>query len=1111
MAQSDARRVTLDLRQVPLTDAIALLKQKTGYRFAYSPDRLSTESVLTVQVDSAKPVDALRALLGAAGLTYHVTEGGQVIPLQRLKRRAPIDGVVTGMVSDATTGEPLPGANVIVAGTERGAATDQDGQFRISNVPSGPQTLVVSFIGYVTTRIDVVVEEGTTVTQDVALQQEAITEDGVIVTALSIERQERALGYSVQEVDGADISRVREPNVINSLAGRVAGVRTTNSSGNVGASARIVIRGENTLGNNQPLFVIDGVPVDNSNLKSGTGRFDTDAGGTQAAIDFGNSGADINPDDIASVSVLKGPNAAALYGARAANGVVLIETKSGRSGRGLGVEVNSSLTSQTILELPNYQNEYGQGVGDTFEFIDGSNGDGGDGISYGPPLDEGLEFVQFDSNGEPAPWVSHPDNVRNFFDTGLTATNNIAFSGGTEAVSYRLSYTNLAQRGIVPNTDLGRHSVSLNTDFDVTDRFRATAVANYIQTDSDNRMGGGYDDQNVMKQFSWFGRQVDIEALEQFADGNALNWNTRSNENPWFAVLHNTNGMERDRVFGATTLRFDVTDWLSLQGRAGLDRYNETREVRRAHNGYEFPNGAFTRERFNVIEVNTDFLFTASRSVGTDLGLELSAGGNRMRRTFEEDLLRARELAVPNVFNLANARGIPVANNRLEEKQINSLYALGEVSYRNLLFLNLTGRNDWSSTLPDDNNSYFYPSVSLSAILSEAFDLGPYISYAKLRGSWAQVGSDTDPYQIGLTYSSAANNWGSQTTVTVPNTLPNSNLKPEITSSFEIGADVQFFDDRLGLDVTYYDSQTENQILRGAIAAETGFSTELFNAGKITNRGWEVTLNATPFDGINGFGWTISANYNRNRNEVVELAEGVDELRLLAGRLFRLNVVAKEGEPYGTFTGREMRRTPDGEIIFGEDGLPELTDEFKAQGSYQPDWTGGIENTFRYRGFRLSTLIDARIGGEIYSGTNVIGRRAGTLASTLKGREEGIVGDGVVENENGSFSPNTTRVPAIEWYLNYYGYNNTEVSVFDGSYVKLREVALSYTLPQRLTQALFARTVTLTALGRNLAILHKNVPNIDPETAIASDVAQGIEFGQIPSTRSLGFKASLAF
>ncbi len=1111
MVQSDARRVTLDLRRVPLTDAIALLEQKTGYRFAYSPDRLSTESVVTVQVDGAKPVDALRAVLGAAGLTYHVTEGGQVIPLQRPKRRAPIDGLVTGTVSDATTGEPLPGANVIVAGTERGAATDQDGQFRISNVPSGPQTLVVSFIGYVTTRIDVVVEEGATVTQDVALQQEAITEDGVIVTALSIERQERALGYSVQEVDGADISRVREPNVINSLAGRVAGVRTTNSSGNVGASARIVIRGENTLGNNQPLFVIDGVPVDNSNLKSGTGSFDTDAGGTQAAIDFGNSGADINPDDIASVSVLKGPNAAALYGARAANGVVLIETKSGRSGRGLGVEVNSSLTSQTILELPNYQNEYGQGVGDTFEFIDGSNGDGGDGISYGPPLDEGLEFVQFDSNGEPAPWVSHPDNVRNFFDTGLTATNNIAFSGGTEAVSYRLSYTNLAQRGIVPNTDLGRHSVSLNTDFDVTDRFRATAVANYIQTDSDNRMGGGYDDQNVMKQFSWFGRQVDIEALEQFADGNALNWNTRSNENPWFAVLHNTNGMERDRVFGATTLRFDVTDWLSLQGRAGLDRYNETREVRRAHNGYEFPDGAFTRERFNVIEVNTDFLFTASRSVGTDLGLELSAGGNRMRRTFEEDLLRARELAVPNVFNLANARGIPVANNRLEEKQINSLYALGEVSYRNLLFLNLTGRNDWSSTLPDDNNSYFYPSVSLSAILSEAFDLGPYISYAKLRGSWAQVGSDTDPYQIGLTYSSAANNWGSQTTVTVPNTLPNSNLKPEITSSFEIGADVQFFDDRLGLDVTYYDSQTENQILRGAVAAETGFSTELFNAGKITNRGWEVALNATPFDKIDGFGWTISANYSHNRNEVVELAEGVDELRLPAGRLFRLNVVAKEGEPYGTFVGREMRRTPDGKIIFGADGLPELTDELKVQGSYQPDWTGGIENTFRYRGFRLSALIDARIGGEIYSGTNVIGRRAGTLASTLKGREEGIVGDGVVENEDGSFSPNTTRVPAIEWYLNYYGYNNTEVSVFDGSYVKLREVALSYTLPQRLTQALFARTVTLTALGRNLAILHKNVPNIDPETATASDVAQGIEFGQIPSTRSLGFKASLAF
>jgi TonB-linked SusC/RagA family outer membrane protein len=915
--------------------------------------------------------------------------------------------------------------------------------------------------------------------------------------------------WASTDLECTHIARVREPNVINSLAGRVAGVRTTNGSGNVGASARIVIRGENTLGNNQPLFVIDGVPVDNSNLKSGTGRFDTDAGGTQHTVDFGNTAADINPDDIASVSVLKGPNAAALYGARAANGVVLIQTKSGR--RGFGVDFNSSLSAQTILELPNYQNEYGQGVGDTFEFIDGSSGDGGVDLSYGPPLDEGLEFVQFDSNGEPAPWVSHPDNVRNFFDTGLTATNNIAFSGGSEAINYRLSYTNLAQRGIVPNTDLGRNTISLNTGFDVTDRLRATVAANYIRTDSDNRMGGGYDDQNVMKGFSWFGRQVDIEALEQFSDGNERNWNTTFNENPYFTVFSNTNGMQRDRVFGATTLSFDITSWLSLQGRAGLDSYDETREIRRAHNGYEFPNGAFTRERFNFTELNTDFLLTASRSIGEDVEGELSVGGNRMRRTFEEDLLRARELAVPNVFNLANASGIPVANNRLEEKQINSLYALGEVSYRNLLFLNLTGRNDWSSTLPDDNNSYFYPSVSLSAILSEAFDLGPYVSYAKLRGSWAQVGSDTDPYQTGLTYSSSANNWGSQTTVTVPNTLPNTDLKPEITSSFEVGADLRFFDDRLGVDVTYYDSETENQILRGAIAAETGFSAEIFNAGKITNRGWEVALNATPFDGIDGFGWTISANYNRNRNEVVELAEGVDELRLPAGRLFRLNVVAKEGEPYGTFTGREMRRTPDGQVIFGADGLPELTDEFKVQGSYQPDWTGGIENTFRYRSFRLSALIDARIGGEIYSGTNVIGRRAGTLASTLEGREEGIIGDGVVENEDGSFSPNTTRVPAIEWYLNYYGYNNTEVSIYDASYVKLREVALSYTLPQRLTQSLFARTVTITAQGRNLAILHKNVPNIDPETAVASDVAQGLEFGQIPSTRSYGFKVSLGF
>jgi TonB-linked SusC/RagA family outer membrane protein len=1107
-----AQHLSLDLRQAPLTEALAALKQRADLEFVYSPDLVPTDTSVSVQVEGAPVEEALRAVLGAVGLTYRVSEGGHVVLAAQKPRPKPQGGTITGVVTDASTGEALPGANVSVADTDQGGATDQEGQFRIENVPPGRQVLVVSFVGYQSNRVEVTVQEGETVTQDILLQPRPLVQDGVVVTALNIERQEQSLGYSVQEVDGADLARVRETNVVNSLAGRVAGARITNASGGVGASSRIVIRGENTLGDNQPLFVIDGVPVDNSNLKSSTGTFDTDAGGSQSAIDFGNAIADLNPDDIASISVLKGPSAAALYGSRAANGVVLVETKSGYAGGGLGIEVNSSLMAQSILELPNYQNQYGQGARrDTFVFIDGSTGDGGDGLSYGPPLDEGLEFVQFHSDGEPAPWDSRPNNVRNFFETGLTAMNNIAFRGGTRDFNYRLSYTNMSQSGIVPNTDLGRHTLSLNTGFDITDRLRGSVAANYVRTSSDNRMGGGYDDQNVMKQFSWFGRQVEVEALRPYAEGNELNWNTRFNENPYFTVRHNTNGLLRDRVFGATTLSYDLTSWLDVQARAGLDRYSEMREIRRANNGYEFPNGAYTREHFDVTELNTDVLVTARRELGADLSVELSGGANRMRRTFENDLLRARELAVPNTFNMSNARGIPVANNRIEEKQINSLYGLAEFSYRDALFLNVTGRNDWSSTLPQDNNSYFYPSISMGAVLSDVIDLGDPVSFVKVRASWSQVGSDAEPYQLNLKYASGADNWGSTTTVTVPNTLPNSDLKPEITSSIELGADLRFFGDRLGVDVTYYDNQTENQIIRGSIASETGFSREVFNAGKITNKGWEVTVNATPINQTDGLRWDVVANYNRNRNEVVELAEGVDELRLPAGRLFRLNVVAKEGEPYGTFMGREMRRTPDGEIIFGADGLPELTDEFKVQGNYQPDWTGGIENSLSYRGLRLSVLVDGRIGGEIYSGTNVILRRAGTGASTLRGRENGIVGDGVVENEDGTFSPNETRVSAQEWYLNYYGYNNTEVSVFDGSYVKLREVSLSYRLPSPWAQSLAARNITLSAIGRNLAILHKNVPNIDPETAVASDVAQGIEFGQIPSTRSLGMKVSLSF
>lgn len=1112
-------KITIDIEEqtLSLKNALIVLEQNSGLKFTYFKGKIPANKKVKLSSANKNLKDALLRLSKQADIYFRRINERIIVKsirdknIQRIHEEINVqEKSISGKITSEEDGEPLAGVNVVVPGSSLGTISDVDGNYKLS-VPEDVEQLAFSFVGYKTQTKEI----GNQSVINVAMSKDLQQLSEVVVTALGVERQKRDLGYSVQKVDSEDLNKVQETNVINSLSGRIAGVNITNGSGNVGSSSRIVIRGENTLGgNNQPLFVVDGVPIDNSNFKSGTNAFRPDAGGSRSAIDFGNTAADINPDDIESINVLKGPNAAALYGSRAANGVVIITTKSARKKQDLGVSISSDIMFQSPLKLPDYQNEYGQGARDEFVFIDGSQGDGGEGISYGPPLDEGLEFVQFDSNGEPTPWVSHPDNVRDFFETGHTYTNNVAISGGSENTDFRLSLTNLQQEGMVPNTDFQRNSISLNTGTTIADNFTANITANYHVSESDNRMGGGYDDQNVMKQFSWFGRQVDINALRQFAEGNELNWNTRSNENPYFITFYNTNGFKRDRIFGNIRLNYDFADWLTLMVRTGTDFYTDTRKLRRAHNGYEFPQGAYTEEVFKVRENNSDFLLSFNRRLGSDFNFELSVGGNHMTRIFERNMVRARQLAVPNVFNVANAEGTPVAENRFEEKQINSLYYLGQLSFRNYLFFDFTGRNDWSSTLPLQNNAYFYPSFSMSAIVSDILNINDTspLSYAKVRGSWAQVGSDTDPYQTTQVFVSTIDRWGSTPVATETGTIRNPDLKPQITSSFEIGVDLGFMNDRLNFDFTYYNSETRNQILTAGIAPSTGYSSETFNAGKIENKGIEASLNAylvnSPGD---GFDWNFTVNYARNRNKVIELAEGVNRVRLPAGRIFRLDVVAAEGEPYGSFYGRGMMRNENGEVIYGDNGLPILESEGRIRGNYQPDWIGGINNQFSYKGFNLNVLIDGKIGGEFYSGTNVIGRRSGTLAATLPGREEGLVGDGVVENEDGSFSPNTTRVDAINWYLNYYGYNNTEVSIFDATFIKLREVSLSYTLPNELLGSLPFADISLALVGRNLAFLKNNVPNVDPETSIASDIAQGIEFGQIPTARSYGFNINVSF
>jgi TonB-linked SusC/RagA family outer membrane protein len=1012
---------------------------------------------------------------------------------------------VSGRVTSAEDGSGLPGVNVVVKGTTNGTVTDVDGNYTLQ-APSTGGVLVFTFIGLTSQEVEIGGRSSVDVKMDQDVQQ--LTE--VVVTALGQEQSKKEIGYAVQDIKGDELLKARESNIVNSLSGKIAGVQVTGASGAVGASSRIIIRGANSFGNNQPLFVVDGVPISNGNF-GGTGNED---------VNRGNGAADINPDDVESVTVLKGPNASALYGSRASNGVILITTKRGKAGNGLGIQFNSNVTFENPLKLPDYQNKYGQGSGGRFEFVDGKGGGVNDGVdeSWGPQLDAGLEIPQFNSpvvNGvrQATPWVSNPDNVKNFFRTGKTITNSLSVTGGNDKVGARLSYTNSKQEGMVPNTDQDKNTVAINANASLTDKFSINASANYVRTHSDNLPGYGYSAQNVMQQFNWFGRQVDIAALKNYenADGSKFNWNYNYHNNPYFTLNENLNGVDRNRLFGNVRLNYRLTDWLSVFVRTGTDYFTNTNTGRVAQNDIDDPFGSYFERTTSFSETNSDFLITFTKDIASNLNLSINAGGNRMDQNSNEIFGSADELSVPNVFTLNNSRVPLRTTSETKKKRINSLYGAMKLSYKDALFLDVTGRNDWSSTLPEANNSYFYPSVNVSADITEIGGLqSNTLSFLKVRGGWAAVGSDTDPYQLVNTVS-FGDSWNAATKLPnlfVPNKLPNSELKPQRTESFEVGADVSFFTNRVNLGVTYYDAKTKNQIIDIPVSGASGYTTKAINAGQISNKGVEVTLGATPIQLSNGFSWNVTVNFARNYNKVDKLYPGVEQY--LIQSYWSLQVLGIPGEKFGSLFGYGFERDSQGRIIH-ENGLPVTSSTAKVLGNYTPDWTGGLNNEFSFKGIKLSALIDVKKGGDLYSMTTSWGRYAGILEETVLGRENGIVGDGVKNigtEESPNYVANDVVVTAEEYNKAAYSNSIAESSVFDASYVKLREVRLSYTLPNSLLGNTPFRDLSIAFVGRNLALLYSNVPHVDPETAFSNTNAQGLEFGQIPSARSLGFNIS---
>ncbi len=1034
----------------------------------------------------------------------------------------------TGSVFDENN-VPLPGASVVIKGSSTGVATDFDGNFEIE-LPSESEILVVSYIGYITQEFNTSGQTSGIIT----LQPDSQQLDEVVVTALGIEREKKSLGYASQELDNEEVVNAREPNLLNGISGKVAGLQITNSPSGLGGSARVSIRGDASLNinGNSPLFIVDGTPISNEIVGS-------NGSGTQD-VDYGNGAAEINPQDIESMNVLKGPAAAALYGARAANGAIIITTKKGKSRSGrLGVSFNTGVTVENVMMLPDWQNRYGQGNNQQFEFVDGSGSGIADGVdeSWGPPLDTGLLIPQFDSprtdgtrGGDiyvsdapitPTPWVSAPDNTKDFFETGMTLTNSIAISKSGEMGNMRFSYQNLDQEGTLPNTDLKRNTFSLTGSLNLTDKVTVNANVNYVKTDSENRPSVSYGTESIMYLFIWYGRQLNTNNLRDYwqpgLEGRQqFNYNYNYHDNPFFTMYENTNAQDKDRIFGNVSINYDISENWKLLLRSGRDFYRDFRPRKRAFSTQRFPFGTYQEDNIFFEESNTDFLLSYDKTFNEKWNVNISAGGNQLRQKQDFTKSVAPQLINPGVYSFNNSRQAVQVNTNNFEKRINSIYGFARFAYDGMLFLDLTGRNDWSSTLPQDNNSYFYPSATLSAIASDIFNMPEWVSFAKVRAAYAEVGNDTDPYRLRSFYRNETPFDGSTPILTESALIPNAELKPEITSSYEFGLDLRFFQSRLNFDLTYYDSSTRNQIINIDTDISSGYSSQLINAGEVRNYGFEAIVNVVPVLSDN-FRWNTTFNFSANNSEVKDLG-GVNFSLTERNGAF---IQAREGGSISAIYGRGFQRVEDpnseffGQKIINQQGIPIRTDDLVYQGDYAPDFTLGMQNTFRYKNIDLGFLLDTRQGGIVISRTKTIGSTSGQLMETLEGRENGIVAEGVVNTgtaENPVYSPNTTNVDARTFNNRYYERDNVEAAKYDASYTKLREVTLGYSLPKKITDNLPITNARFSVTGRNLLLWTDN-PHFDPEVVGVSGgtLQPGIENMSYPSTRLFTFNLQVDF
>ncbi|RAJ10954.1 TonB-linked SusC/RagA family outer membrane protein [Chitinophaga skermanii] len=1118
------RPISIRFQSETLDGAILELEQVSGVAFVFDAAKLKKYKIQQKSFVQSTVPRILELLLMQVPFTFKAEGEHMIIYAKPI----PSPGVITGSVVNEQ-GEPIPGATIRAGRTPKGTVSGADGSFALP-LDAGTYSLECSYLAYGSQRIEEVkVTAGKTNHVEFVLSEMSQQLGPVVVTALGINKLQKSLGYAVARIDQKEFNTISNPNILNSLSAKVPGMQIRSMSPDPGASSLVVIRGESSLNNNtQPLFVIDGIPIESRENVSGK-------------VDYGNKISDLNPDDIAEITVLKGASAAALYGSRAGNGVVLITTKSG-SGyqQGVGVTYSSSIMLDRAWQFPKFQNVYGAGK-DLYAVETWGE------AAWGPALNDGSKHTQWnsprDENGElvPLDWKSYPNRVKDFFNTGKTFSNTVSVAGNNDHGHFRLSLSDVRNSGIIPNTDFRKDMINIGAAYRFHPAIQVQTNISYSNNASNNRYSG--DRQGVINILYTTTPNVDTRKLrdywkpgktgvEQFSHVQDMYTGRPMVDNPYFIAYEQTNAYDRHRLNGNVQININLLPSLQLMLRTGMDQYAEQRESRKPFSAVHYVNGYYRIEDLFFREMNSDVLLTYEKQVSTHWSINANLGANRMDQERNSNGQAAEKLVMPGIYNIKNGSpGSITPSQDFYKKRVNSVYGTFQANYKSQWFIELTGRNDWSSTLPPRHSAYFYPSISTSLILTEVFNIPKTsaLSFAKFRANWAQVGKDTDPYNLYNTYAYTSD-WGNIKRVEMEAVLKNADLKPEISNSIEFGADVRLFKNRIGIDVTYYKSNNKNQIIPIPVASSSGNTMRMINAGNIQNQGIELQLNATPIQ--QKLQWQTTVNFTRNWDKIVALSPTIPngEVYLSGGEWSK--VLARVGGRMGDMYGEMWKTVPDGPYK----GQPWLTasgeyqvnaEQYIQYGNYNPNFTVGFIQNLTYKNVHFSALVDWRQGGTFYSYTANNLQSDGRVEKTLFGRDEahgglewtdqnglvrhdGMLLYGYIQNPDGSFRLSDKVMGPEAYYGNYY-WDYPSRNSYSATYVKLREIALGYTFMRPFKNI---QQVGITFMARNLFSYTAAGEGYDPETS--NKIADtrynvGINTWTLPGTRSYGVKLDVNF